>query len=185
MAKGCDLGRRGSRNLTSGLQWVFSSQIIVFLCCPDQTLDPSALSQSLNQPLAHTPLKPKRGREVLHPESTVSQTKQKKICVCVCVCVGFKHKPAVELTLSQCGPRAAHTRQELVGKNTKLQLVQEGLSERPPWSLILAGGPDPKVEIVYLKGQPRGIRGPSPGGQGMGVTGWMVQHLAGLLETRT
>ena len=100
--------------------------------------------------------------------------------VFVCTCLN-KHKPAVELTLSQCGPRAAHTRQELVGKNTKLQLVQEGLSERPPWSLILAGGPDPKVEIVYLKGQPRGIRGPSPGGQGMGVTGWMVQHLAGLL----
>ena len=103
------------------------------------------------------------------------------------VCVGeggFKLRPAMELRLSQCGPRAA---QELVfvGKNTKLQLVQEGLSERPPWSLILAGGPDPKVEIVYLKGQPRGIRGPSPGGQGMGVTGWMVQHLAGLLETRT
>ena len=26
---------------------------------------------------------------------------------------------------------------------------------------------------------------PSPGGQGMGVTGWTVQHLLGLLETRT
>ena len=89
----------------------------------------------------------------------------------MCVCE-FQHKPAVELTLSQCGPRAPHTRQELVGKNTKLQLVQEGLLERPPWSLTLARGPDPKVEIVYPKGQPQGERGPSPGGHGMGGTGW-------------
>ena len=88
----------------------------------------------------------------------------------------------MELRLSQCGPRAA---QELVGKNTKLQLVKESLSERPPWSLILAGGPDPEVETAALKGQPRGVRGPSPGGQGMGITRWTVQHLPGLLETRT
>ena len=74
--------------------------------------------------------------------------------MCVCLCVGFKHKPAVELTLSQCGPRVA---QELVGKNTKLQLVEEGLSERPPWSLTLAGGPDPAVETVCLKREPRDV----------------------------
>ena len=104
------------------------------------------------------------------------------MCVCVCVCLGFKLRPAVELRLSQCGPGAA---QELVGKNTKLQLVKESLSERPPWSLTLAGGPDPGVETAPLKGQPWGVRGPSPGGQGMGVTGWTVQHLPGLLETRT
>ena len=104
------------------------------------------------------------------------------MCVYVCVCLGFKLRPAVELRLSQCGPRAA---QELVGKNTKLQLVKENLSERPPWSLTLAGGPDPRVETAPLKGQPRGVRGPSPGGQGMGITRWTVQRLLGLLETRT
>ena len=72
----------------------------------------------------------------------------------------------MELRLSQCGPRAA---QELVfvGKNTKLQLVQEGLLERPPWSLTLAGGPDPAVETVHLKG----CQGTVTSGQGMGVTG--------------
>ena len=102
--------------------------------------------------------------------------------MCVCVCVGFKLRPAMELRLSQCGPRAA---QELVGKNTKLQLVKEGLSERLPRILTLVGGPDPAVETLHLKGQPRGVRGPSAGGQGMGVTGWTVQHLPGLLETRT
>ena len=117
---------------------------------PDQTLDPSALSQSLNWPFVHTPLKIKRGREVLHPESTVSQAKQKKMYVCV----GFKLRPAMELRLSQCGHRAA---QELMGKNTKLQLVKEGLLERPPWSLTLAGGPDPAVETVRLKGQPQDV----------------------------
>ena len=44
VAKGYDLGR-SSRNLTDGLQWVFSSKIIVFLCHPDQTLDPSAVRE--------------------------------------------------------------------------------------------------------------------------------------------
>ena len=60
----------------------------------------------------------------------------------------------MELRLSQCGHRAA---QELMGKNTKLQLVKEGLLERPPWSLTLAGGPDPAVETVRLKGQPQDV----------------------------
>lgn len=42
---------------------------------------------------------------------------------------------------------------------TKLQLVEEGLSERPPWSLTLAGGPDPAVETNWrLKGQPQDVR---------------------------
>lgn len=117
---------------------------------PDQTLDTSSLLEGLNWPFVHTPLKFKRGREVLHPVSTVSQAREKKMCVCVGE-GGFKLRPAMELRLSQCGPRAA---QELVfvGKNTKLQLVQEGLLERPPWSLTLAGGPDPAVETVHLKG---------------------------------
>ena len=48
---------------------------------PDQALDPSSLLEGLNWPFVHTPLKFNRGREVLHPVSTVSQAREKKMCV--------------------------------------------------------------------------------------------------------
>ena len=131
---------------------------------PDQTLDPSSLLEGLNWPFVHTPLKFNRGREVLHPVSTVSQAREKKMCVCVGEGGSNSGLPwnsgflsvALGLHRSSCS-----------WVNTKLQLVQEGLLERPPWSLTLAGGPDPAVETVHLKG----CQGTVTSGQGMGVTG--------------
>lgn len=68
------------------------------------------------------------------------------MCVCMCVCAGFTPRLAVEPALSQSSARAAHTGRELVGQNRMLQLVKEGLSEGPHWSLIPTGGPGPGME---------------------------------------
>lgn len=73
----------------------------------------------------------------------------------------------MELTLSQCGPRVP---QELVGKNTKLQLVEEGLSERPPGAPPWREAQILAAETVRLKDSHR-MSGLSAGGQGMGASG--------------